>query len=60
MIITHTDEEWRAVRAQLNAIISNPRESAARKAQAQRILAMRPKVRPVQTDAVLFAIEYGL
>ena len=58
MINTHTAEEWHAIRVQLKAIILDPRETAGRKAEAQRILAMRPKVKPA--DADLFAIEYGL
>ena len=60
MTITHTAEEWRGIREQLRTIVNDPTESAARKAEARRILAMRPHVIPVQEDADLFAIEYGL
>lgn len=60
MTITHTAEEWRAIREQLHTIVNDPAETAARKAEARRILSMRPHVRPAQPDLDLFAIEYGL
>jgi hypothetical protein len=60
VIITHTDEEWRAIRAQLQAIVDDSSEMIARRTEAQRILTMRPHVRPAPADADLFAIEYGL
>ena len=59
MNIEHSAEEWQDIREQLHAIINSPHETAARRAEAERILAMRPKVRPARTDD-LFAIEYGL
>lgn len=60
MIVTHTDAEWRAIRAQLQTIVNDPSETIARRTEAQRILTMRPQVRPASADADLFAIEYGL
>ena len=60
VIITYTDEEWRRVRAQLQAIVNDPCETIARRVEAQRILAMRPHVARARADADLFAMEYGL
>ncbi|MCR2763889.1 hypothetical protein NQ152_10270 [Microbacterium sp. zg.B48] len=60
MIIRHTAEEWRGIRARLQTIVNDPSETIARRAEARRILTMRPHVQPAQADADLFAIEYGL
>lgn len=60
MIIPYTDEECRAIRAQLQTIVNDSSETFARRSEAQRILTMRPHVRPAPADADLFAIEYGL